>query len=112
MPIVTEKINDVSIIFADIKRAVKVDADDLKNEVQIELNKGSTKFIFDLSPCDFIDSTLLAAIVISYKRIVESKGKLKIVGFKPLVHSMFNLTSLSKIFDIYENRQKALMSFK
>ncbi|MCF6269411.1 MAG: STAS domain-containing protein [Melioribacteraceae bacterium] len=112
MPIISENINDVSIILADIKRATVINAEDFKNIVQFELNDGNTKFIFDLKTCEFIDSTFLAAIVTSYKRIVENKGQLKIVGFKPAVRSMFELTSLSKIFDIYDNEQKALMSFK
>lgn len=111
MPIISENIDNVSIILADIKRATVVDAEDFKNIVQFELNRRSTKFIFDLKTCDFIDSTFLAAIVTSYKSIVKNDGQLKIVGFKPAVRSMFELTSLSKIFDIYDNEQKALMSF-
>ena len=112
MPILVEEINDVSIIIADLKRATVDDTKIFKEKVQTELNMGRTKFIFNLKACEFIDSTLLSAIVTCFKRIVEKKGKLKLVGVNPEGRSMFELTSLSKIFDIYDNEQLALMKFK
>ena len=111
MSIVVEKINDISVVLVDIERATVLDATDFNNRIKFELNKGSNKFIFDLNTCDFIDSTFLAALVTSYKRIAEKGGQLKIVGFKPAVQSMFELTQLSRIFDIYSDEQDALMSF-
>ncbi len=111
MPILKEEINDVSLIIADVKRATLTDTNIFKDTVLTELSKGRTKFIFNLSACEFIDSTLLSAIVTSYKRIVENKGQLKLVGVNPTGRSMFELTSLSKIFDIYDNEKKALMNF-
>ena len=111
MAILLEKIENISIIIVDLDRATVIDENEFKNLVQFELDKGSEKFIFDLKSCNFIDSTFLAALVISYKKIAEQRGELRIVGFKPAVRSMFELTQLSRIFDIYEDEQQALMSF-
>lgn len=111
MPILKEEINNVSIIIVDLKRANVTDTKNFKETVLTELNLGRTKFIFNLSACEFIDSTLLSAIVTSYKRIVEKNGQLKLIGVNPVGRSMFELTSLSKIFDIYDNKEKALMNF-
>lgn len=112
MPILIKEINDVSIIIAELKQATVADTNIFKEKVQSELNIGKTKFIFNLHACEFIDSTLLSALVTSYKRIVEKKGQLKLVGVNPVGRSMFELTSLSKIFDIYDTEQVALMNFK
>lgn len=111
MPVLTRKINAVTIIVLDLKRATVADTNIFKEKVQNELNKGRTKFIFNLSACELIDSTLLSAIVTSYKRIVKKNGQLKLVGVNPVGRSMFELTSLSKIFDIFDNEQIALMNF-
>ena len=111
MPILSKNRNGISIIIVDIERATVINEKEFKDIVQLELNQGSEKFIFDLKSCDFIDSTFLSVLVTSYKRIAENKGQLKIVGFKPAVRSMFELTRLTKIFDIYEDEQTALMSF-
>jgi anti-anti-sigma factor len=106
-----QKIKNVTVILVDLERATTIVAESLKNNVQSEIASDSNKFIFDLTECEFIDSTFLSALVTSYKRIVEHGGELKIVGLKPSVDSMFKLTRLSKIFDIYSDAQDALNSF-
>ena len=106
-----EEIDDVLIIIANLKRATVTDTNIFKYKVLTEINKGRTKFIFNLGACEFIDSTLLSALVTSYKRIVEKQGQLKLVGVNPIGRSMFELTSLSKIFDIFDSKEKALMDF-
>ncbi len=110
MSIITNNIKDVSIIVADVDRATTIVAESFKNSVKFEIASNNIKFIFDLSSCEFIDSTFLSAIVTSYKRIVEHGGSLKIVGLKPAVKSMFQLTRLDKIFEIYKNEKEALSS--
>ena len=112
MPILTQKIQGVSIILVDLERATTTVAESFKYTIKFELASDNKNFIFDLSTCDFIDSTFLSALVTSYKRIAEIGGKLRIVGLKPAVKSMFELTRLDKIFDIYSDEQEALKSLK
>ena len=110
MPIETKNINDVTIITADVDRATIIVAESFKNSVEFEIASNGKKFIFNLSSCEFIDSTFLSALVISYKRIVENGGELIIIGLKPAVKSMFQLTRLDKIFEIYTKEEEALSS--
>lgn len=111
MSILTQKIEDISVVLVDLDRATTLEAESFKNNVKSEINSNSKMFIFDLTECEFIDSTFLSALVTSYKRIVENDGELKIVGLKSPVESMFKLTRLSHIFDIYKDAQDALKSF-
>ena len=110
MSIKTKNIKDISIITVDVDRATTIVAESFKNSVKFEIASESTKFIFNLSSCEFIDSTFLSALVTSYKRIVENGGALIIVGLKPPVKSMFQLTRLDKIFNIYIKEEEALNS--
>ncbi|MDA3860289.1 MAG: STAS domain-containing protein [Melioribacteraceae bacterium] len=110
MPILTETIDGVSVILVDLERATNTVAESFKYNINFELAADSNKFIFDLSKCEFIDSTFLSALVISYKRIAEAGGKLRIVGLKPAVESMFQLTRLNKIFDVFADEKEALKS--
>jgi len=111
MSIITQKRNDLLIILVDAERATVLLADNFKNVIKNEIKIGCEKFIVDLSECEFIDSTFLSALVSSFKNIVEVDGQLKVVGLKPAVNAMFQLTRLSKIFDIYFDEKEALNSF-
>lgn len=111
MPILSQKINGISIILVDFERATTVVAESFKNNVQFEISSDNRNFIFDLSACEFIDSTFLSALVTTYKRIAENGGELRIVGLQPAVDAMFKLTRLSRIFDIYKDGKEALNSF-
>jgi anti-sigma B factor antagonist len=107
----SQKINNIAIILVDLERATTVVAESFKNSVQFQITSESRNFIFDLSKCEFIDSTFLSALVTSYKRIAENGGELRIVGLQPAVDSMFKLTRLSRIFDIFKDEKEALNSF-
>lgn len=111
MSIHSQKINNIAIILVDLERATTVVAESFKNSVQFQITSESRNFIFDLSKCEFIDSTFLSALVTSYKRIAENGGELRIVGLQPAVDSMFKLTRLSRIFDIFKDEKEALNSF-
>jgi anti-anti-sigma factor len=112
MAILTQKKNDILIILIDYERATVTIADEFNSIVKHEIAFGGRNFIIDLSECEFIDSTFLSALVSSFKKIVEVGGDLKIFGLKPAVNSMFQLTRLSKVFDIYFDQKEALNSFK
>jgi len=111
MSILTQKQKDILIVFVDIERATVLVSDNFKSIIKNEIKLGCKKFIVDLSECDFIDSTFLSALVNSFKNIVEVGGELRVVGLKPAVNAMFQLTRLSKIFDIYFDEKEALNSF-
>lgn len=111
MSILTQKRKDILIILIDLERATTVIAEKFKSIIQSEIESNGKKFIVDLSECEFIDSTFLSALVSSFKKIVNVGGELRIFGLKPAVNAMFQLTRLSKIFDIYFDEKEALNSF-
>jgi anti-sigma B factor antagonist len=62
----------------------------------------------DLSDVRFIDSSGLGALVSGFKNAVTYKGSLALAGFQDQVRSMFELTRLNRVFDIYVSEQEAL----
>jgi anti-anti-sigma factor len=111
MPIISNNIKDVLVVLVELERATVVDVDDFKIVMQAAIDSGNKKFIVDLSECEFIDSTFLSALVTILKKITKEDGDLKLVGLKPPVKSMFELTRLSQIFEIYGNGDEAVQSF-
>jgi anti-anti-sigma factor len=73
---------------------------------------GWRKIIVDLSECEFIDSTFLGALVVSLKKVTGLGGDLRLVGFQPAVHSMFELTRMYRVFESFKTKDEALKSFE
>ena len=61
--------------------------------------------------CEFIDSTFLGALVVSLKKITALSGDLRLVGFQPAVHSMFELTRMYRVFESFKTKDEAIRSF-
>lgn len=66
-------------------------------------------FILDISDVDFIDSSGLGAIVSTLKKI-GNKGNLVITGPGENVMSMFKLTRMDRVFQIFSSVGEAINS--
>lgn len=111
MNIVEEIIDDIVVEIINIDRASINEANLLKDMVYRKIDSGYKKVIVDLSNVEFIDSTFLGTIVSALKKTANTGGDLKLVGFKPPVRSMFELTRLFRVFDSYSDLQDAVKSF-
>ncbi len=111
MGIIEEVIDDVLVEIINIERATIREAEYLKEKITPKINAGYIKVIVDLSAVEFLDSTFLGVIVGTLKRVVKQGGDLKLVGFKPPVRSMFELTRLFRVFETYPDLQDAIKSF-
>lgn len=109
--IVEEKIGDVLVEIINLDRATLNEAQELKDNLSRRIDEGYRKIIIDISACDFVDSTFLGVLVGTLKKITKLDGDLKIVGFRPAVKSMFELTRLFRIFETYSDLQDAIRSF-
>lgn len=112
MEIVEEIIDDIVIEIINAERATLKESSHLKNMIYEKIDKGYKNVIIDLSKVDFIDSTFLGVIVNALKKVAGLGGDLKLVGFKPAVRSMFELTRLFRVFDTYSELQDAIRSFQ
>jgi anti-anti-sigma factor len=100
------------VIIVELVRATIKEAEEFKTILSDEIDTGTRNIIVDLCYCEFIDSTFLGALVVSLKRLLSVKGTLKLCNLKPAVQSMFELTRMYKVFEIYDSLDKALASFE
>jgi anti-sigma B factor antagonist len=111
MGIVEEVIDDIIVEIINMDRATLKEADQLKSLISDKLKLGYKKIIIDISAVEFIDSTFLGVIVNTLKNVASRKGDLKLVGFKPAVRSLFELTRLFRVFESFGDLQEAIKSF-
>ena len=76
-------------------------ANDLKTELLALFEQGKKSILINLQDVRFIDSSGLGALVSGFKNAITNQGSLKLAGLQPQVKSMFELTRLHRVFDIY-----------
>lgn len=106
-----EQTGDIVVITVSLKRATLVDAEEFKEILVNEIQRGIKKIVVDLSSCEFIDSTFLGGLVVSLKKLTALDGDLRLVGFQPAVHSMFELTRMYRVFESFKSADEAIKSF-
>jgi anti-sigma B factor antagonist len=84
---------------------------DFKNEMLSLFEEGKNQLVVDLKDVRFIDSSGLGALVSGYKNASARNGNLKLSSLQPQVKSMFELTRLHRVFEIYPGSDEALASF-
>lgn len=100
---------DIFVVKLRDKRLDAKIASQFKDELAEFVKNGNKNMLINLEFVEFMDSSGLGAIVSCLKNI-GNKGKLMLCSLHPAVNSLIQLTRLNKIFQIYENEDKAIVS--
>jgi anti-sigma B factor antagonist len=76
------------------------------------IEQGQTQLIISMDEVEFLDSSGLGALVACLRKAKDKKGDIKISGLLPEVRSIFDMTRVSRLFDIYPDTPSALKAFK
>lgn len=107
-----KEVGDVKVIsLEDTERATVEVAEDFRRALFDMVEDGAKKLVVDMKEQKFVDSSFLGALVAGLRKAVAEGGSLKLVGLQPSVRSMFDLTRLSKVFEIFESEEEAVASF-
>ncbi len=68
------------------------------------------QIVLDLSGVAYMDSSGVASLVKLLARVRRGKGVLKLAGLRPRVRSVFEITRLDTVFEIFADTQEALKS--
>jgi anti-sigma B factor antagonist len=97
---------------ADVVRMpARVDAavaDTLRTDLQSLVSEVTGRLLLDMSAVKFIDSTGLGVILIAMKAAASRGGSLALFALPAKVRSLFELTRLHLVFDVYADEAAAL----
>lgn len=65
------------------------------------VNKGTRNMVLDLEGVEFLDSTGLGVLVGGLKRLRTNDGELSLVCTQARILRVFEITGLTKVFDIH-----------
>jgi anti-sigma B factor antagonist len=106
-----ERKNSIVLINVKEERLDAHNSGDLKNEMLQLFTSGEKQILVDLKDVRFIDSSGLGALVSGFKNAISHQGSLKLSSLQPQVKSMFELTRLHRVFEIYATAAEAQENF-
>src|SRR5690554_5506050 len=83
----------------------------LREKIRELGDRGSNKVILNMSGVDYVDSTGLGGLVISFTSLKKTGGALKLVNLSKRNIELLVLTKLATVFEIFEDEQDAVNSF-
>lgn len=110
MNLKTERSGGSMIVFVREERLDAHNSGELKTEMNRLFEEGSSNLVIDLKEVRFIDSSGLGVLVSGYKNASLRQGSIKLSGLQTQVKSMFELTRLHRVFDIFATADDALES--
>jgi anti-sigma B factor antagonist len=107
MQIEGKQVDNLLVVMPLEKRLDAAVAADFKGKILDWINAGHNRIVLDLSRVDFVDSSGLGAIV-SCLKTLGGQGDLLICGLKETVMSLFQLTRMNRVFQIFPSQVEAL----
>lgn len=71
----------------------------------------ANRIALHLGNLTFMDSSGIGALVGAFKKLSKREGELRLIGLTPTVKSLFEITRLHRVFEIYDTEDKAVASF-
>jgi anti-sigma B factor antagonist len=111
MNLKTESNGAVMVVMVREERLDAHNSDELKAEMNRLFESGTKDLLVDLKEVRFIDSSGLGVLVSGFKNASTHQGSIKLCNLQAQVKSMFELTRLHRVFDIYQTIDEALESY-
>jgi len=107
MPIKFQTYQKVTVV--DIpSRLVYANAKQIKEAIFSLIDNNANRITLNLKNTDFIDSSGLAVLVATLKRVLKHHGKVALLSPTKNARLLIELTRLHQIFEIYEDREQVV----
>jgi anti-sigma B factor antagonist len=83
-----------------------------KKEMAGMIEEGRPNVVLDMSTVNFVDSSGLGALLAILRQANRVRGDVKLVGLRPNVKAVMELTRLDKMFDVFPDVRAAVESFR
>ncbi len=87
------------------------DFDKFKGEITALTEKGINHVVLDLAGVPWINSTGLGILITGYHSLKAAEGSMKICNVKERVLSIFYISQLENIFQVFPTLKEAMASF-
>jgi anti-sigma B factor antagonist len=83
------------------------EAERLESVVSDLLKNGQTRFVFDISTLEYVDSSGIGTIVSCLTQIKQAGADLRVAGASPRIKRLFTMTGVDKLLTLYPSVAEA-----
>ncbi len=87
------------------------DHDKFKAEIKALIEEGYKDVVLDFAGVPWINSTGLGILISGYHSLRAAEGTMKICAVKERVLSIFYISQLQNVFEVFPTREEALASY-
>jgi len=110
--VIDERPDGVAVIsWADQVVLDASNADELRTRVQ-QVERTHNRLVFDMSRVEFVDSSIIGALVGFLRRLRGAGGDVKLAALTPDIETIFELTRLQRVFRILPTVEAAVQDFE
>jgi len=112
MKIETRTVGDVTILDCSGKITLGEGTMAVRNKVRDILKSDGKKIVLNLADVNYIDSSGIGELVSTYTTVANSGGQLKLLSLTKKIQELLAITKLLTVFQVFDNEQSALASFR
>lgn len=103
-------VNDVTV--CSLNGEININTSpDLRKVFDDLISKKATKVVLSLGEVSYIDSSGLATLIEMLRRMKKYDGKLRLCGLSDKIRSLFEITKLTKLFEMFGTEEEAIKGF-
>ncbi len=85
---------------------------DFKTKIDGVINTSIKKYIIDFQNIVYLNSVGVGAIAAVLKKVKKFQGNIKLVNVSSSIQELFEMTRLTKVFEIFDSEEEALKSYE
>jgi len=107
------EVGDVTVVrFVDRKILDTANIQELADELFALVDTDNRKkLLLNFSRVEFLSSAALNKLILLDRSVKKQRGLLKLCGLRPEIQEVFDITSLDRMFEIYDEESDALPTF-
>ncbi|GAB4191896.1 MAG: STAS domain-containing protein [Phycisphaeraceae bacterium] len=111
--IVSEDNGVIKVRFLDRNILEEANIQQIGDEIsQLIEGHENPKLLIDFSGVEHLSSAALGTLITINNKVRSKSGQLRLCNIDPQIYEVFVITKLNKLFQIYEDADQAMASFK
>ena len=103
------RVDDVVIV--KLKGRLTLGTQNLQEQIANLVGGGENQILIDMSDVQYMDSTSVGDLVVSYTTATSQGGALKLLQVPERIRELLDIHHLSRVFEDYDEEDEAVASF-